>query len=65
MKTVQMIGTFAGKYRYIMMSELYSNLSQDKVIKEVALRSGVSQSVIFFLYGDAKVQKEFIKLLNN
>ena len=43
---LQKIGTYAGKYRYIMMPELYSNLSQDKVIKEAALRSGVSKGII-------------------
>ena len=30
---LQKIGTYAGKYRYIMMPELYTSLSQDKVIK--------------------------------
>ena len=40
---LQKIGTYAGKYRYIMMPELYTSLSQDKVIKEAALRSGVSK----------------------
>ena len=43
---LQKIGTYAGKYRYIMMPELYSNLSQDKVIKEAALRSGVSKGIM-------------------
>ena len=43
---MQKIGTHAGKYRYIMMPELYSNLSQDKVIKEAALRSGVSKGIM-------------------
>ena len=36
----------AGKYRYVMAPELYSSLSQKKVIKEAALRSGVSQGVM-------------------
>ena len=36
----------AGKYRYVMMPELYNTLNQDKVIKEAALRSGVSQGVM-------------------
>ena len=40
---LQKIGTHAGSYRYIMMPELYTSLSQDKVIKEAALRSGVSK----------------------
>jgi len=40
------IGTHAGEYRYQMQPELYSALSQDKVIREAALRSGVSQGVM-------------------
>ena len=43
---LQKIGTHAGKYRYIMMPELYTSLSQEKVIKEAALRSGVSKGVM-------------------
>ena len=33
-------------YRYHMQPELYSALTQDKVIREAALRSGVSQDVM-------------------
>ncbi len=40
------IGTHAGKYRYVMMPEIYTSLSQDKVIKEAALRSGVSKGIM-------------------
>ena len=40
------IGKYAGKYRYVMMPELYTALAQDKVIKEAALRSGVSRGVM-------------------
>ncbi len=36
----------AGKYRYVMKPEMYSTLSQAKVIKEAALRSGMSQGVM-------------------
>ena len=36
----------AGKYRYVMKPEMYSTLTQTKVIKEAALRSGVSQGVM-------------------
>ena len=36
----------AGVYRYVMSPEMYSSLNQKKVIKEAALRSGVS----FLLY---------------
>ena len=35
-----------GVWRYVMQPELYSSLSQKKVIKEAALRSGVSQGVM-------------------
>ena len=43
---LQKIGKYADTYRYVMMPELYSTLTQDKVIKEAALRSGVSQGVM-------------------
>ena len=36
----------AGKYLYVMQPELYIPLAQQKVIKEAALRSGVSQGVM-------------------
>ena len=36
----------AGKYRYVMKADLYTSLTQAKVIKEAALRSGVSQGVM-------------------
>ena len=36
----------AGKYRYVLKPEMYSSLTQTKVIKEAALRSGVSQGVM-------------------
>ena len=35
-----------GVYRYVMSPELYIALSQAKVIREAALRSGVSQGVM-------------------
>ena len=35
-----------GVWRYVMQPELYSSLTQKKVIKEAALRSGVSQGVM-------------------
>ena len=35
-----------GVWRYVMQPELYTSLSQKKVIKEAALRSGVSQGVM-------------------
>ena len=43
---LQKIGTFAGTYRYIMAPELYTTLNQEKVIKEAALRSGISKGVM-------------------
>ena len=33
-------------WRYVMIPELYSQLSQEKVVREAALRSGVSQGVM-------------------
>ena len=36
----------AGKYRYVMKPDLYIALTQDKVIKEAALRSGVAKGVM-------------------
>ena len=36
----------SGKYRYGLKPEMYSSLTQTKVIKEAALRSGVSQGVM-------------------
>ena len=35
-----------GVYRYVMKADLYTSLSQAKVIKEAAMRSGVSQGVM-------------------
>ena len=43
---LQKIGKYEGTYRYIMMPELYTSLSQEKVIKEAALRSGVSKGIM-------------------
>ena len=43
---LQKIGTYAGTYRYVMAPELYTSLSTQKVIREAALRSGVSQGVM-------------------
>ena len=42
----QKVGKYAETSRYVMMHELYTALSQDKVIKEAALRSGVSKGVM-------------------
>ena len=35
-----------GVYRYVMKADLYTSLAQSKVIREAALRSGVSQGVM-------------------
>ena len=43
---LQKVGKYAGTYRYVMLPELYSALSQEKVIREAALRSGVSEGVM-------------------
>ena len=43
---LQKIGTFAGTHRYVMQPEMYAQLAQDKVIKEAALRSGVSRGIM-------------------
>ena len=43
---LQKIGKYEGTYRYIMMPELYTTLNQQKVIKEAALRSGISAGVM-------------------
>ena len=33
------VGKYEGKYRFVMIPELYTSLSQEKVIKEAALRN--------------------------
>ena len=43
---LQKVGTYAGTYRYQLMADLYTALTQEKVIREAALRSGVSQGVM-------------------
>ena len=43
---LQKIGKYAGEYRYQLMPDLYTALTQEKVIREAALRSGVSQGVM-------------------
>ena len=35
-----------GEYRYILSAEIYSKLSQDKVIQEAALRSGLTKGAL-------------------
>ena len=43
---IQKVGKYAGTYRYVMLPEIYSALSQEKVIREAALRSGVSEGIM-------------------
>ena len=43
---MQKIGKYEGTYRYIMIPEIYTSLSQEKVIKEAAMRSGVSKGIM-------------------
>jgi len=43
---MQKVGKYAGTYRYVMLAELYNSLNQEKVIREAALRSGVSEGVM-------------------
>ena len=45
-KLVKFDKNAAGTYRYVMAPELYIALNQKKVIREAALRSGVSQGVM-------------------
>ena len=45
-RLVKFSKTDAGTYRYVMQPELYTSLAQDKVIREAALRSGVSKGVM-------------------
>ena len=40
------VGKYAGEYRYVMVPEMYSSLAKEKVIREAALRSGVSEGVM-------------------
>ena len=45
-KNVKFSKSDPGVWRYVMSPEMYSNLSPSKVIKEAALRSGVSRGVM-------------------
>ncbi len=40
------VGKYAGDFRYVMVPEFYLALAQDKVIREAAIRSGVSEGVM-------------------
>ena len=41
---MQKIGTYAGKYRYVMMPEIYTSLSQEKVIKEAIQTAATTET---------------------
>lgn len=45
-QTLQNVGKNAGKYRYVMLTELYNRLNASKVLKEASLRSGIPQGSI-------------------
>ena len=45
-ETLIQVGALKHKYRFVLGTELYSKLSESKVIKEAALRSGVSRGVM-------------------
>ena len=45
-ETLIQVGELKGKYRFVLSTELYSKLPESKVIKEAALRSGVSRGVM-------------------
>ena len=45
-ETLIQVGELKGKYRYVLSTELYNKLPESKVIKEAALKSGVSRGVV-------------------
>ena len=45
-ETLIQVGDLKGTYRFVLGTELYSKLSESKVIKEAALRSGISRGVM-------------------
>lgn len=45
-QTIVNVGKYEGTYRYIMSAEMYNKLSQDKVLEEAAMRSGISKGTI-------------------
>lgn len=40
------VGPSKGQYRFVMSTEIYSTLKQDKVVSEAAIRSGISRGTI-------------------
>ncbi len=45
-ETLIQVGDLKGTYRFVLGTEIYSKLTESKVIKEAALRSGISQAVM-------------------
>lgn len=45
-ETKMQVGTHMGSYRFVLRPELYSQLTERKVIEEAAIRSGVSRGVM-------------------
>ena len=45
-ETLIQVGDLKGKYRYVLGTDIYGKLTESKVIKEAALRSGVSRGVM-------------------
>ena len=45
-ETLIPVGEMAGQYRYVIGTELYNKLTDSKVIKEAAMRSGISRGVM-------------------
>ena len=45
-ETQVQVGELKGQYRYMLTTEMYNKLSESKVIKEAALRSGISRGVM-------------------
>lgn len=45
-ETLVQVGEMKGKYRYMLSTELYNKLSEAKVIKEAAIRAGISRAVM-------------------
>ena len=45
-ETMQTVGTYKGQYRFVMQTELYSRLGDEKVMREASVRSGIPQGTI-------------------
>ena len=45
-ETLMQVGDLKGKYRFVLTTQLYSKLSEEKVIKEAALHSGINTGIM-------------------